>query len=163
MRSVILGLSLLAAAASGAHGEAPRDAPAAIRAEIARMQDAWNRGDLRGYMQGFWNPGVRFVSGGRILTGWQPTLDHYLRDYDTPQKRGRLCFYDIEVEMLAPDAAQLVSRYHLERAGKPQDGINTRLFRKIGGRWVIVLNHVSTRQETGATSDDSWRGKCPAS
>jgi hypothetical protein len=44
--------------------------------------------------------------------------------------------------MLAPDSAQLISRFHL--AAKPgQSGINTRLMRKVEGRWVIALNHVS--------------------
>ena len=44
-----------------------------------------------------------------------------------------------------PDAAQLISRYRLEGGERPQDGINTRLMRKVDGRWVIALNHVSSR------------------
>jgi hypothetical protein len=47
---------------------------------ISRMQEACNRGDFRGYMQGFKNPDVIFVSGGRFQDGWQGTLDHYIRD-----------------------------------------------------------------------------------
>lgn len=117
---------------------------AAIRKVIADMQAAWNRGDFRGYMDGFLNPGVVFVSKGRFQDGWQGTLDHYVRDYGgAPDKRGQLRFYDIRVEMLAPDAAQLISRYELSRPQAPQYGINTRLMRKVGGRWVIALNHVS--------------------
>ena len=50
--------------------------------------------------------------------------------------------------MLGPDAAQLISRYRLEGGGRPQDGINTRLMRKVDGRWVIALNHVSSRDMT---------------
>ena len=117
---------------------------AAIRKVIADMEAAWNRGDFRGYMDGFLNPGVVFVSKGRFQDGWQGTLDHYVRDYGgDPGKRGRLRFYDIKIEMLAPDAAQLISRYELIRAEQPQYGINTRLMRKVAGRWVIALNHVS--------------------
>ena len=47
---------------------------------------------------------------------------------------------------VAPDAAQLISRYRLEGGERPQDGINTRLMRKVDGRWVIALNHVSSRE-----------------
>lgn len=116
-----------------------------IRAVIARMEAAWNRGDFEGYMAGFENPGVVFVSGGRIQDGWQGTLDHYVRDYGgSAERRGSLHFYDIEIEMLAPDAAMLVSHYRLERPERTQEGINTRLMRKIDGRWVIALNHVSS-------------------
>lgn len=126
---------------------APADAAredAAIRKVIADMQAAWNRGDYRGYMAGFQNPGVIFVSGGKFQDGWQGTLDHYIRDYgDSADTRGTLAFSDIGIEFLAPDAAQLISRYHLERPQKAMSGINTRLMRKIDGRWVIALNHVS--------------------
>lgn len=118
---------------------------AQIRTLIATMETAWNRSDFEGYMAGFENPGVVFVSGGRIQDGWQGTLDHYVRDYGgAPEQRGTLHFYDISVEMLAPDAAMLVSHYRLERPERAQEGINTRLMRKIDGRWVIALNHVSS-------------------
>jgi uncharacterized protein (TIGR02246 family) len=119
----------------------------AIRDVIARMEAAWNRGDFRGYMAGFANPDVVFVSRGEFQKDWQGTLDHYIRDYgSSPQTRGTLHFFDIKIEMLGPDAAQLISRYQLQRSEKPQDGINTRLMRKRNGQWVIALNHVSSRE-----------------
>ena len=132
-------------------GQAPRVNEAAeiaeIRQVIADMEAAWNRGDFRGYMEGFKNPDVVFVSRGRFQRDWQGTLDHYVRDYGgSPERRGQLRFWDIRVEMLAPDAAQLISRYRLDRPESPQDGINTRLMRKVDGRWVIALNHVSSRE-----------------
>jgi hypothetical protein len=119
----------------------------AILNVITHMQEAWNRGDFRGYMQGFKNPDVIFVSGGKFQDGWQGTLDHYVRDYgSSTDARGKLRFYDIRIEILAPDAAQLISRYELVRANHPQYGINTRLMRKVGGAWVIALNHVSSSE-----------------
>ncbi len=123
----------------------PKTEDQAIRDLIARMQAAWNQGDFRGYMEGFANPDVIFVSGGRIKTGWQDTLDHYVRDYGAPGRQGTLAFSDIRIEFLAPDAAQLISHYRLDRAIEPQDGINTRLMRKRADRWVIALNHVSSK------------------
>jgi uncharacterized protein (TIGR02246 family) len=119
----------------------------AILQVISDMQEAWNRGDFRGYMQGFKNPDVVFVSGGRFQQGWQGTLDHYVRDYGgAPEARGTLKFHDIQVEMLSPDAAQLISQYELNRPQHPQFGINTRLMRKVDGHWVIALNHVSSSE-----------------
>ena len=124
---------------------------AAIRRVVAGMEAAWNRGDFRGYMAGFKKPDVVFVSRGRVQKDWQGTLDHYQHDYGgDPARRGRLHFWDIRIELLAPDAAQLVSRYRLQGGGKPQDGINTRLFRKVGGKWVIALNHVSSKDAAAA-------------
>ena len=129
------------------HAASARSEEAAIRRVVAGMEAAWNRGDFKAYMAAFKKPGVVFVSKGRFQQGWQGTLDHYVRDYGgDPARRGRLHFWDIRVEMLAPDAAQLISRYRLEGGDKPQDGINTRLMRKVNGRWVIALNHVSSAE-----------------
>ena len=145
-RLLLLLLPLLIAAAPLPPAQAERE-KAAIRAVIARMEAAWNRGDFRGYMEGFKKPDVIFVSRGQFQKDWQGTLDHYIRDYGgAPERRGRLRFWDIRIEMLAPDAAQLISRYRLDRPQNPQDGINTRLMRKVGGRWVIALNHVSSKE-----------------
>jgi uncharacterized protein (TIGR02246 family) len=122
------------------------DEAAEIRAVVARMEAAWNRGDFAGYMEGFKKPDVVFVSRGQFQRDWQGTLDHYVRDYGgRPERRGTLHFFDIRVELLASDAAQLISRYRLTGGGSPQDGINTRLMRKVDGRWVIALNHVSSK------------------
>ena len=131
--------------ASNASTESPGAEKEAILALIGRMEAAWNRGDFRGYMEGFANPDVIFVSRGQFQKDWQGTLDHYVRDYGASEAtRGRLRFFDIRIEMLAPDTAQLISRYQLDRPVNPQDGINTRLMRKRDGKWVIALNHVSS-------------------
>jgi uncharacterized protein (TIGR02246 family) len=141
-------LALFAAAPASSRPARAPDAAAEKRAilqVIEKMEAAWNRGDFRGYMAGFKKPDVIFVSKGRFQKDWQGTLDHYVRDYGgAPERRGHLHFWDIRIELLAPDAAQLISRYRLDRPKDPQDGINTRLMRKVGGRWVIALNHVSS-------------------
>jgi uncharacterized protein (TIGR02246 family) len=150
-RRSVMGLFAGAGAACVTPPEAEK-ADAEIRAVIARMEAAWNRGDFAAYMEGFWNPGVVFVSGGRFQDGWQGTLDHYIRDYGgAPERRGTLHFDIVSIEMLAPDAAMLISNYRLNRPERPQVGINTRLMRKIDGRWVIAMNHVSSYDPTGQT------------
>ena len=147
MRNVLPAL-FLALAGCCKSAPPPVDSTAekkAIVQVIGAMEAAWNRGDFRGYMAGFKKPDVVFVSKGRFQKDWQGTLDHYIRDYGgAAERRGRLHFWDIRIELLSPDAAQLVSRYRLDRPKNPQDGINTRLMRKVDGRWVIALNHVSS-------------------
>lgn len=167
--TLCLLLTLAAASATAAAADASAScAPTGVAADaekaailqvISDMQNAWNRGDFRGYMQGFKHPDVIFVSGGRFQSGWQGTLDHYVRDYGaSPEARGTLKFYDITVEMLAPDAAQLISHYQLVRQQHPQYGINTRLMRKVEGHWVIALNHVSSSE---TAPPDSAGGQPP--
>jgi len=141
----LLLAALLAAAPACARAETPDEARTAILHVVSDMEAGWNRGDFKGYMAGFENPGVVFVSGGKIQGGWQDTLDHYVKGYGgAPERRGMLHFYDLKIDVLAPDAAMLVGHYHLEKPEHPQEGINTRLFRKVGGHWVIAMNHVSS-------------------
>ncbi|KQT35380.1 L-asparaginase [Sphingomonas sp. Leaf412] len=131
----------------------PAQERAAILATVARMEAAWNRGDFRGYMAGFADPDVIFASGGVVQDGWQGTLDHYVRDYGaSAAARGTLHFHDMAVDILAPDAAMLVGRYRLIRGARVTEGINTRLWRKRAGRWVVTVNHVSARDVATASA-----------
>jgi hypothetical protein len=143
--SVIAFLALAAATAEGNR--------AAILATVERMEEAWNRGDFRGYMAGFKNPDVVFVSGGRFQDGWQGTLDHYIKDYGgSPERRGTLHFYNMKIDLLAPGSAMLIGQYRLVRGPRVTEGVNTRLFKKIGGRWLITMNHVSAYDATNGSS-----------
>jgi len=134
----------------------PQADRAAILDTIHRMESAWNRGDFRSYMAGFKKPDVVFVSGGKFQAGWQGTLDHYIRDYGgSPQRRGRLHFYNMKVDILAPDAAMLIGKYRLIRGPRVTEGVNTRLFRKIKGKWLITMNHVSAYDVTSPSAPEA--------
>jgi uncharacterized protein (TIGR02246 family) len=141
-------LAFLALAAAS-----PQAEKAAVLHTVARMEQAWNRGDFRGYMAGFKSPDVVFVSGGKFQQGWQGTLDHYVRDYGgSPQRRGRVQFYTMKVDLLAPDAAMLIGQYRLTRGARVTEGVNTRLFRKVRGKWLITMNHVSAYDLTAPSA-----------
>jgi ketosteroid isomerase-like protein len=134
----------------------PQADKAAILSTIDRMEAAWNRGDFRGYMAGFKNPDVVFVSGGKFQQGWQGTLNHYIRDYGgSAERRGRLHFYNMKVDLLAPDAAMLVGQYRLVQGKRVTEGVNTRLFRKFQGHWLITMNHVSAYDVTSPSAPEA--------
>jgi uncharacterized protein (TIGR02246 family) len=149
-------LALAFAALPQAAAAMPASDRAAILSVIHRMETAWNSGDFRGYMAGFKNPDVVFVSGGKFQQGWQGTLDHYIRDYGgSPKRRGQLHFYNMKVDVLAPDAAMLVGQYRLIRGKRVTEGVNTRLFRKFHGRWLITMNHVSAYDVTSPSAPEA--------
>jgi uncharacterized protein (TIGR02246 family) len=149
-------LALAFAALPQAAAATPASDRAAILSVIHHMETAWNRGDFRGYMAGFKNPDVVFVSGGKFQQGWQGTLDHYIRDYGgSPKRRGQLHFYNMKVDVLAPDAAMLVGQYRLIRGKRVTEGVNTRLFRKFHGRWLITMNHVSAYDVTSPSAPEA--------
>src|SRR5438309_9612947 len=90
---------------------------AAILAVLDAQRDAWNRGDIEGYMDGYARSAdTVFVSGDNVTHGWQTVLDHYKKGYDSREKMGVLTFSDLEITPLGKDAATVIGRRHLQRA-----------------------------------------------
>ena len=152
MRSAIAGSLLLLGVAGSAWAQADakaagaRNADAAVRAVLSRQVEAWNRGDLEGFMAGYWNsPDLVFQSGATLTRGWQATRERYRRLYQAEGKEmGRLRFEELDVQPLSPDAAFVRGRWHLTmKDGSEPGGLFTLLLRRIAGEWKIVHDHTS--------------------
>ncbi|HEV2836079.1 MAG TPA: nuclear transport factor 2 family protein, partial [Pyrinomonadaceae bacterium] len=90
---------------------------AAIRAVIDAQRDAWNRGDIEGYMDGYNRASdTVFISGDRVTRGWQTVLERYKKSYDSREKMGTLTFSDVEITILSKDVAVVLGRWHLRRS-----------------------------------------------
>ena len=119
-----------------------------IRKVMSDQMDAWNRGDIEAFMEGYWNsPELKFVSGDRVTKGWQPTLDNYKKSYDSKAKMGVLKFTILDVNIVSNDAAIVLGSWALDRVvdGKKDDphGKFTLIFRKFKDGWKIVHDHTS--------------------
>lgn len=115
-----------------------------IRAVMNRQTAAWNRGDIAGFMDGYWqSENLVFVSGANVTKGWQPTLDRYKKNYATREKMGALTFADLEVEVLSKDAAVVLGSWALRREGDAPGGKFTLIFRRFEDGWKIVHDHTS--------------------
>lgn len=126
---------------------AKRDAKtvAAVRSVIDAQRDAWNRGDVEGYMDGYArSEGTVFVSGDNVTRGWQTVLDRYKKNYNSREKMGTLTFSDLEITPVGNDAAIVLGRWHLQRAKDEPHGRFTLVFRKIKQGWKIVHDHTSS-------------------
>lgn len=118
---------------------------AAIRAVLDAQRDAWNRGDIEGYMDGYDRSGqTEFVGGDEITRGWQTVLDRYKKKYDSREKMGVLTFSEIEITMLSKDAALVLGRWRLKRASDEPHGTFSLVFRKTKAGWRIVHDHTSS-------------------
>ena len=86
----------------------------AIRAVLDAQRDAWNKGDIEGFMDGYdRSDNTVFVSGDNVTRGWKTVLERYKKNYDTPEKMGQLTFSDLEVNMLSKDTAVVIGKWHL--------------------------------------------------
>ena len=124
---------------------APRSSQAAIVRVLEAQADAWNRGEIDGYMNGYArSDGTVFVSGDSITRGWKTVRDRYAKKYDNREKMGRLAFSDVEVRLISSDAALVVGKWKLTRKGDKPHGRFTLLFRRGADGWRIVHDHTSS-------------------
>jgi len=118
---------------------------AAIQAVLDAQRDAWNRGDVAGYMAGYLrSEDTVLVSGDNVTRGWQTVLDRYQKNYNSREKMGTLTFSDIETTLIGPDAAIVLGRWHLQRAGDEPHGRFTLIFRRTKEGWRIIHDHTSS-------------------
>lgn len=118
---------------------------AAVEAVLDAQREAWNRGDIEGYMDGYARSAdVTFVSGDTITRGWQTVHDRYKKNYDSREKMGTLTFSDLETRILSGDSAVTIGRWHLQRTGDQPHGRFTLVFRRAREGWRIVHDHTSS-------------------
>lgn len=127
---------------------------AAIRGVLDAQVAAWNKGDLDGFMAGYWrDESLTFISADRLTKGWDATRDRYQKKYFTPNaegklaERGELAFEELQIESFSPTAAMVRGRYILKLASETATGRFTLAFRKLPGGWKITSDHTSSAEK----------------
>jgi uncharacterized protein (TIGR02246 family) len=135
-------VALLTLFLCGAHIGYSQDMAAQIHAVLQDQVEAWNRGDIEGYMQGYWkSDSTVFVSGGSILHGWKNVLERYKKNYGTKDRMGRLEFRELTVRFLSPTAAIVHGVWKLRRTTDTPWGRFTLIVEKKQDGWRITQDH----------------------
>jgi len=146
--TAILVLVLVAAMSAQSQPKTDQEkSKAAIRDVLMRQVDAWNAHNLERFLDGYWHsPELTFFSGNDVTRGWKETLERYRAKYQSAgREMGKLDFYDLEVNVLAPDAAVVYGHWRLTMSDpkKNSGGLFTLVFRKFPDGWKIVHDHTS--------------------
>jgi ketosteroid isomerase-like protein len=142
-RGLLIGTLLLGACAT------PRAFAPADRAEVIavleRQREAWNRGDLDGYLAGYEpSPALIFTSGGKIRRGLVATRAAYQRRYGRDRSgMGRLGFEILEVQALGADGAVVLGRWALTDTPAAGRGVFSVVLARTPAGWRIVHDHTS--------------------
>ncbi|HEY2784000.1 MAG TPA: nuclear transport factor 2 family protein [Fimbriiglobus sp.] len=138
-RLAVLGVFLTAPFLSAA------DATADVRNVLADQVAAWNKGDVEGYMKGYWrSDDLTFYSGGSATKGWKQTLERYKKNYTVGGKKmGTLAFSDLDVTLISETAALVRGKWKLTGLSEPSGGLFTLVVKKLPEGWRIVHDHTS--------------------
>jgi len=111
---------------------------------LDKQTQAWNRGDISGFMNGYWeNDSLIFIGKSGVTYGWTNTLNNYKKGYPDTAAMGKLTFTLIQVKKLSAKYYHVTGKWFLKRSVGDAGGHYTLLFRKINGRWVIISDHSS--------------------
>ncbi len=145
--AVALGLIVLAGSmAIAAKGTAasPNSDEAKIRAVLDSQVDAWNRGDVDAFMNGYWkSEALEFVGAGGITHGYDGVLAQYKKGYPDKSAMGKLSFSDLEIHVECATSAYAVGKFQLVREKDAPFGFFTLNFRKFADGWKIVVDHTT--------------------
>lgn len=119
--------------------------PSDVAETMQRQQEAWNRADLEGFMNGYLESDeLMFIGKSGVTYGHEATLQRYITGYPDAAAMGTLTFKNLHWIQLGRDAGWLMGQWALS---KPQSedasGMYTLLWRKVSGIWVIVADHSS--------------------
>jgi len=120
-----------------------------IKHLLLSQVEAWNHGNLEGFMQGYWHsPDLTFFSGGTETRGWEPTLARYRQRYQAEGKEmGKLEFQKLNIDLLSRRSAVVTGEWHLTMSdGKQSHGLFTLIFKRLPAGWRIVHDHTSAAE-----------------
>jgi hypothetical protein len=115
-----------------------------IRHLLAAQVEQWNKGNIPGFMKGYWeNDSLVFIGKNGATYGYKPTLERYLKSYPDAAHMGKLISIIVSMKKLSPDYYFIIGKWELKRSAGDVSGSYTLLFKKIKGQWVIVCDHSS--------------------
>jgi ketosteroid isomerase-like protein len=117
---------------------------AEVTGNMKKQEMAWNKADIEGFMAYYWkSDSLKFIGSKGITYGWQKTLDNYKKNYPNADAMGILTFENNTIEQLSPDKIFIIGKWHLKKKDSEAGGYYTLLWRKLKGKWVIVVDHTS--------------------
>jgi hypothetical protein len=131
------------------------DAKARLQGEIQVVLDkqvaAWNRGDIPGFMAGYWNsPDLIYLGNHKVVRGWQSLLDSYDQTFSSAggKEMGTLKLAEEEINMFGKDTAIVWGKYLVTtKDGKARGGLYTLVMRKLPGGWLTVYDRTSSEPQ----------------
>ncbi|MBU2949975.1 nuclear transport factor 2 family protein [Tamlana agarivorans] len=140
MKKIILLLCLFSAFTSFSQSDESADKKA-INEVLKKQRLAWSKNNIEAYMEGYWkSDSLKFYSRSGVTTGWENTLDRYLKAYPTKDHTGILSFKINDITKISMDVYYVLGEYHIKRDLGNADGIFMLVFKKINDEWKIIAD-----------------------
>lgn len=117
-----------------------------IKSLLAKQQEDWNNADVDAFMEVYWKSDeLQFGGATGITKGWLNTLNGYKTRYPDKAAMGKLTFQIKDMTKHSRKVVSLTGSWDLARASGDIGGHFILIWRKIKGKWRIVVDHTSAR------------------
>lgn len=140
----LLKVLLIAIALSLGTERVYADTDADIRDVLATQVDAWNKGNVDGFMSSY-AENCTFM-GKDVLHSREKVLARYRKVYPTPGAMGKLTFSNLDVREIGEHVAIATGNWHLNRTpkdGGDAGGYFSLVLKDVDDDWQIVLDHTT--------------------
>ena len=87
-----------------------------VLSHLQSQQQAWNDGNIDGFMTYYWNnDSLKFIGSKSITYGWQKTLDNYKKSYPNKEAMGKLQFTILEHTQVGENYIYIIGKWNLQK------------------------------------------------
>jgi len=116
----------------------------AVRQLLINQSKAWSKGNLKEFMQSYWqSDSLVFTGKNGLKYGYKTVLANYMKNYPDTAAMGKLQFDLLQLKKLSFEYYYVIGKWQLHRTAGDLQGHFTLLFKKIKNRWLIISDHTS--------------------
>jgi ketosteroid isomerase-like protein len=141
----VVAVILISTKLRGRASENNKESLLAIDALVRDQVEAWNGGDVDGYLAAaVEGDDFRLYAGKDLLKGKAAGQEWFRKRFQANGTPGELTLADVSIELLGPDSACVAGRWHRETADThDRDGVFTLILKKQRAGWRIAYEHFS--------------------
>jgi hypothetical protein len=104
---------------------------------------AWNKGDIKTFMKGYWNSdSLRFIGKNGVRHSYKSVESNYLQHYNSIEKMGHLSFDSlIFTQISGEDKIANVTGQWKIKGNTNAGGFFSLIIKKVGNNWKIIVDH----------------------
>lgn len=114
-----------------------------IKGVLDSQVSAWNKGDIKTFMKGYWNSdSLRFIGKNGVRYGYKSVESNYLKHYKSIEKMGHLSFDSLVFTEISGNdkIANVTGQWNITGTNNA-GGFFSLLFKKEDNNWKIIVDH----------------------
>jgi ketosteroid isomerase-like protein len=114
-----------------------------IKNVLDSQVSAWNKGDIKTFMKGYWNSdSLRFIGKNGVRNSYKSVESNYLNHYKSIEKMGHLSFDSLIFTEISGEGkiANVTGQWKIKGTNNA-GGFFSLFIKKVDNNWKIIVDH----------------------